>query len=201
MKVIKIPPQGWASNSYIITADGEYAVVIDCAQPRVLSKCEEAGLIPVAVLLTHGHYDHVGGCAAFSERGVPIYCGEYEKPLVFSEEYLALGGAPVPRFEIFGTFKDGEKFETCGLTITVLHTAGHSAGGVCYLAGDCLFTGDTLFRGSVGRYDLPTGNAEQLVNSVKRLYSLDGDYRVYCGHDADTTLERERNFNMYVRKD
>lgn len=201
IKVIKILPQGFASNSYILTVDGARAVVIDCAQPRVYDKCIGAGLKPEAVLLTHGHYDHVGGCYKFTENGVPVYCGESEKSLVFSREYGFLGGGThVEPFAISDTFTDGQECEFAGIKFKIIATPGHSLGGICYLTEDNLFTGDTLFHESVGRCDLPGGNANELVRSIKRLYSLTGDYKVYCGHEDDTTLDHERKYNPYVRQ-
>lgn len=199
MKVYKIPPHGFASNSYILTADGKTAAVIDCAQPRVFSACLEKGLAPQAVLLTHGHFDHVCGCAKFFEEGVKIYCGEKERDFIFCNENKSLFGVKIPHFEIFKTLSDGEEVEIAGIKIKAISTAGHTAGSVCYVAENCLFSGDTLFRESVGRTDLPTGNAAELIKSVKKLFALKENYKVYCGHDSDTDLEHERNFNPYIK--
>lgn len=202
MKVIKVYPRGFASNSYILTNDGKTAVVIDCAQSDVLDRCEAEELKPEYVLLTHGHFDHVGGCGSFYRSGVPILCGENEKDLIFSPQNKGLfGGVFIPEFEIYGTLSDGQELNLCGIDFKVIFTPGHTAGGVCYLAGDYLFSGDTLFKGGVGRTDLPTGNASELVKSIKKLYSLKGDYKVCCGHDDDTTLNNERRYNPYVRDD
>ncbi len=198
MVVKKILPDGFGSNSYILTKDGKNAVIVDCAEQSLYSECLEAGLTPCAVLLTHGHFDHVGGCGKFFEKGVPIYCGELEKDFIFSDANRSIfGGVYIPEFEIYKTLKDGQVLELGGINFKVIHTAGHTAGSVCYLAEDCLFTGDTLFKCSVGRCDLPTGNANQLIKSVKKLFSLDGGYKVYCGHEGDTTLDYERKFNPY----
>lgn len=198
-KVIKIAPRGFASNSYILTADGKTAVVIDPSEPRVFGLCAQNGLKCGAVLLTHGHFDHVGGCGLFYESGVPVYCGEKEKDLIFSPEFLSIfGGVSVPRFEIAGIFKDGDKVELCGINFEVLETAGHTAGSVTYIAGSCLFTGDTLFCGGVGRTDLPTGNYRELSESLKKLSALDGDYKIYSGHGEDTSLNAERADNPYL---
>ncbi len=200
MQIIKIEPIGFASNSYIVTADGKNAVVIDCAQPRVYAECIRRGLTPVAVLLTHGHYDHIGGCGEFHNAGVPIYCAEGEDKLIFSDANRAIfHDITIPNFTIARTLKDGEDITLAGITFKVLLTPGHTAGGACYLTDGSLFTGDTLFCRSVGRCDLETGNEMQLVKSVKKLYALDGDYTVYCGHGEDTTLDNERKFNPYIR--
>lgn len=200
MKVYKVYPTGFASNSYIVTGNGTTCAVIDCAQPKVLEKCNRLNLKPECVLLTHGHYDHIGGCAAFAAQNVPIMCGKEEEPLIFSAAYNAMCGG-IPPFKITKTFTDGEEFEAAGVKFKVIATPGHSAGGVCYLAEDCIFTGDTLFCRSVGRTDLPTGSGSRLVKSVKKLYALDGDYIIYCGHEDDTTLQAERQGNYYIRQD
>ncbi len=198
MQIYEIKPRGFGCNSYIVTADGKNAVVIDCAEQSVYDECLKRNLTPVAVLLTHGHFDHVGGCGKFFAQGVPLYCGEAEKPLIHSGENRSIfGGVYIPEFQIAKTFKDGESITFCGITFKVLATAGHTAGSVCYIAENSIFSGDTLFCGSVGRTDLPTGNASALLKSVKKLLALEGDYTVYCGHEQNTTLARERLYNPY----
>ncbi|MDE6667889.1 MAG: MBL fold metallo-hydrolase [Clostridia bacterium] len=200
MQVFKVLPFNGDSNSYILTADNKTAVVIDPSGQDVLAVLKKHGLECKYVLLTHGHFDHVGVCGELFNRGAKICCGEHEKDLIFSKDYLNIfGGVTVPHFEVSRTFKDGEEVELCGIDFKVLETSGHTAGGCCYLTGNILFTGDTLFRGSIGRWDLPTGNFTQLLNSIKRLASLDGDYKIYCGHGEDSTLSRERAYNPYLR--
>lgn len=199
MEVITVYPVGFASNTYIVTADGINCILIDCAQERVLQECKKRNLTPCAVLLTHGHYDHIGGCAALQNAGAGIYCGEGEEERILSDENREFFGVAVPKFDITKTLKDGDEITLCGLKIKVISTAGHTSGGVCYLIEDCLFTGDTLFQGSVGRCDFPTGDARALTESVKKLYALSGDYKVYCGHGEPTTLDYERKFNPFVR--
>ncbi len=202
MQIHKIYPMGFASNTYAVTAEGKNCILIDCAQERVYDKCKSLGLEPKFVLLTHGHYDHIGGCGALFEAGAKIYCGAGEEKLIFSDANRAVfHGIEIPYFEIYKTLKDGENIRLCGIDITVIATPGHTAGGVSYLIGDCLFTGDTLFFESVGRTDLATGSSRDLVNSVKKLYAIDGDKKVYCGHGDDTTLNHERACNPYINSD
>lgn len=193
MKVIKVYPDSYESNAYIVTNDGKRAVVIDCSHEKVLDKCRELNINVCGVLLTHGHFDHVGGTGAAFDSGVPVYCGEFEKEFIFSKENLGIfGGVHIPHFEIHKTLSDGEELEIGGIKFKVIHTPGHTAGSVCYLAEDCIFTGDTLFCGSVGRWDLPTGNGAELFKSVNKILALDSDKKVYCGHGEDTTLKLER---------
>lgn len=200
MKVIKIYPQGFASNSYCLTADGKSAVLIDCAQPRVLEECKKLNLTPEYVLLTHGHFDHVGGCSSASHAGAKICCAEAEQNLLFGYGSLCSQyGVSLNGVKIYRTFYGGEKFELCGMNFTVVSTPGHTEGSVCYIVQDKIFSGDTLFLESVGRSDLPTGSANKLIQSVKKIFKLNGDYTVYCGHGDDTTLNHERRFNPYVR--
>ena len=199
MIVYKVSERGYGCNSYILTADNKTAVVIDCADENVFDECQKRGLKPIALLLTHGHFDHVGGCGKFYSENVPIYCGEKEKEYIFSKENRSIfGGVYIPDFEIYKTLADGEKITLGGIDFEVIGTPGHTAGGVCYIAEDCLFSGDILFYGSIGRSDLPGGNFREMKESLKKLFSLDKNLKVYCGHGEDTTLGFERKYNIYA---
>lgn len=199
MTVYTVLARNFGCNTYILTEDKRTAVIIDCADESVYSECEKLNLSPVAVLLTHGHFDHVSGCGKFFSEKVPIYCGEREDEFIFGKENRSIfGGVYIPDFEIYKTLKDGEKITLGGISFEVILTPGHTKGGVCYLAEDCLFSGDTLFRGSVGRCDLPGGNFKELKNSLKRLFAIDKNLKVYCGHGDKTTLDYERKYNPYA---
>lgn len=199
MTVHKVLSRGFGCNSYILTADNRTAVVVDCADEGVFHECERLRLKPVAVLLTHGHFDHVGGCGKFYSEKVPVYCGEGEEEYIFSRENRSIfGGVYIPDFKIHKTLKDGEKITLGGINFEVIATPGHTAGGVCYVTDDCLFSGDTLFCGGVGRSDLPGGDFRQLTESLKKLFSIDKNLKVYCGHGENTTLAYERKNNPYV---
>ena len=201
MNIFKIYPVGFAANSYIITSDGATCVVVDPAQPCIAEECAKRGLTPKYALLTHCHYDHIGGCGALYDLGCKIICGEDEKDLVFGEDNRAVfHGITIPHFEIYKTLSDGESTELCGIPFTAVATPGHTRGGMCYIAGDTIFSGDTLFCRSVGRTDFSTGSYPALVSSIKKLYALGGDYKVLCGHGEDTTLSAERKFNPYVKE-
>ncbi len=204
MKIEKIYPRGFAANTYILTADGERAIVVDPAQPRIEAEFRARNLKPAYVLLTHAHFDHVGGVPALRAQGAKVLCSEAEKALVgTSAQLFEEFGAPPARFFVDETLRDGETRELCGMTVQAVFTPGHTAGGMCYLieAGGerALFTGDTLFAGSVGRTDFPTGDAAALRESLKKLAALEGNLPVYAGHDEDTSLDEERKNNIFLR--
>ena len=200
-KIYKIYPIGFAANSYLITADGKSAVAVDPAQPRILDEAKKRGLEVKYVLLTHGHFDHIGGCAALQAAGAKVGCLEAECALATGKNNLAEEfGVPMSAFTVDFTFRDGDQLDLCGIQVRVVATPGHTAGGACFIAGDRLFTGDTLFAGDVGRTELPTGSGVALTASLKKLYALEGDFVVCPGHGEDSTLSYERQFNGYIRQ-
>lgn len=205
MEIITISPRGFGANAYALTEDGKNAVVIDPAQPRVESELIKRGLTPAYVLLTHCHFDHVGGVSALQTNGAKVLCSEEEKRLVgTSADLFDAFGAPRSPYRIDETLSDGEEKELCGIKIKTLLTPGHTSGGACYLVtakdgGRYLFTGDTLFNGSIGRTDFPTGSVSALRESLKKLSALDGDMPVYPGHNEETTLDHERKTNPFMQ--
>lgn len=205
MEIITISPRGFGANTYALTEDGKTAIIIDPAQPRVESELIKRGLLPAYVLLTHCHFDHVGGVSALQASGAKVLCSAAEKPFVGSEVDLfeAVGMPRVP-YRIDETFADGEEKNLGGIRVKMLLTPGHTAGSACYLitakdGGMYLFTGDTLFEGSIGRTDFPTGNIGEMRASLKKLKDLEGDYPVYAGHNDPTTLENERKTNPFMQ--
>ena len=199
MQIYTVPAGMLRANSYIVTENGTDAVLIDCGGAQPLAFARQKGLNIRSVLLTHGHFDHIAGCAELQAAGAQIGCAEAEKSLITSPANLAAEmGDRIPAFSVDFTFQDGDELGLCGLKFTVLATPGHTPGGVCFLCGDSLFTGDTLFCESVGRTDFPGGSTSQLRESVKKLLALPGNLTVYPGHDEPTTLEHERMFNPFV---
>ncbi len=155
------------------------------------------------LLLTHGHFDHIGYVAEMKKKmpWVKIVIGKDDAHFTKENDLLALAyGMPPERFEADILAEDGTELPFGTQTIKVLATPGHTKGGVCYLVGNSLFTGDTLIKGTIGRTDFPTGDIVEMMASLRKLMALEGDYHVYCGHDNNTTLQKERTMNPYMRK-
>ena len=185
----------YQTNCYIIREESsKTCCVIDPGySPEViLQKLDTLGLSLEAILLTHGHFDHVG---AVRELAAQTDCHVYicEKDLSMPPMFTA---GPLYYTHTYG---EGSELTLAGLSIRVLSTPGHTPGSVCLLTEDAMFSGDTLFEGDCGRTDLPGGSWLQMQLSLKRLGSLEGDYRVYPGHDVATTLAHEKNYNSSLK--
>ena len=145
-----------------------------------------------AILLTHGHFDHVG---AVKELAAETQCQVY----ICTEELSMPPMLTAGQLYYTNTYTEGSRITLAGLDITVLHTPGHTPGSVCLLTGNTLFSGDTLFAGSCGRTDLPGGSWSDILKSLRRLAALEGNYWVYPGHAESTTLAQEKRYNPYLR--
>jgi glyoxylase-like metal-dependent hydrolase (beta-lactamase superfamily II) len=192
MKIYKVVVGSLATNCYIVASKENRAFIIDPGDDsekikRVLS---DNGLAPRFIVNTHGHIDHIKSDA---EMDLPVYVHEKEKDMVACPEKNISA-------TILGTFepvtparlvKDGDNIELDELSFKVIHTPGHTMGGICLLGNGVLFSGDTLFYSGVGRTDFPGASHAELLKSLKKLSVLSADTVVYPGHGPQTTIRRE----------
>ena len=189
-------------NTYVVYAQGaDSCVVIDPADAAPIKKYAETyGLKIAAVLLTHCHFDHILGVPGLVQEGAKLYIGENDAAGL-NDSSVSLCFMELPEMKPDALLKDGDIITEAGLTIKVIATPGHTAGGVCYVLEETsvIFSGDTLFRFSIGRTDFPGGDYATLISSLKnKLFVLEGDYAVNPGHDISTTLDEEKQRNPYA---
>lgn len=206
MIVDKLELGPFATNCYIVGSEsGRAGMIIDPADKakQILKKVEDMGLDIKLIALTHGHIDHIGALKEIKEAtGAEV--------AIHSDDARSLGRKQ-PLAIIFGLFystppspdrllKDGDSIDVGDLYFVVLHTPGHTPGGICLLGQGAVFSGDTLFNYSVGRTDLPGGSYSKLMNSIQtRLMTLPDNTVVYPGHGGETTIGAERNGNPYLQ--
>lgn len=194
------------TNCYLLVnhKTGELLVVDPGDQAQLIEKqIEKTGAKPVAILLTHGHFDHAGAAEALADKyQISIYAHEAERETL-EDPGLNLCGMigehKVYHADIF--VKDEEVLNLAGFSIHVFFTPGHTIGGCCYYIADekILFSGDTLFQESVGRTDFPRGSASDLIRAIReKLMPLPDDVTVYTGHDESTLIGYERMHNPYL---
>lgn len=200
-KVYRIVGGILQTNSYVVTANDVDCIVVDCCDADRLSEFfAENNLKCRALLLTHAHFDHCKDAAVLQKAGAEIYVHGDDVALIDGKGNLAEAmGFEFISFRPDVIVNDGDILDLYGVRVKVVHTPGHTSGGVCYLSENFLFSGDTLFKESVGRTDFPTGDRKQLSDSVKeKLFTLNQDYDVLPGHGEPTRLFFERSNNVYV---
>ena len=194
MKITTLVLGPLQTNCYLVSDEKGNAVVIDPgAEPeKIMAVVREQGLKIHAILLTHGHFDHVGAVRPIAEAtGCAVWLNALDcaLPPEMTAGLLYYTDA----------YGEGDTVTVGDLTFTVLHTPGHTPGSSCLRCGDTLFSGDTLFRGSCGRTDFPGGRPDQMRESLRRLGAIEENLTVLPGHDEATTLDWERGHNFFLR--
>ena len=197
------------ANTYLIEDEksGEAAIVDPAWYGEIVKNVlEEKNIKLKYVLLTHGHFDHILGAYGLQkEKGVKVVIHESDADhLLDPKKSLCEGNFPEPQYPVTAdiTLKDGDVIKLGDEEIKVMSTPGHTNGSVCYILENdrVILSGDTLFCMTAGRTDFPDGSDEKMINSLKKLIALDGDYTVLPGHNRATTLESERKRNWYIRR-
>ena len=195
---------------FIINKETKELLVVDpgASGGRLAEFVREKAYHPMAILLTHGHFDHADGIrdflAAFPDEEIPVYAYIDEKETLEDPRLNLSAEMDWNQHSYYADVfvRDKQRLSLAGFDIEVLHTPGHTPGGCCfYIPGEkALFSGDSLFAGSIGRTDFPGGSAAQLVRSVKeRCLTLPEDTDVYPGHEGVTTVGEEKRFNPFLR--
>ncbi len=206
-QVVQIPVGMLRSNCYLLYgSESRQTAIIDPGDEGeiILRTIRELNLIPSIVLLTHGHGDHIGAVGLIKEQyqiPVAIHWEEAQMLTDARANLSGLFGEPILSPPADRLLKDGDRVELDGRWIDVLHTPGHSPGGISLLIGDCLFTGDALFKETVGRTDLPGGSHVRLIRGIReKILTLKDEVIIYPGHGPATTVGEERRNNPYLQE-
>jgi glyoxylase-like metal-dependent hydrolase (beta-lactamase superfamily II) len=194
------------TNCYFVYREGSSKVIfIDPADygEQIFKAMKDNGFEVAAILLTHGHFDHIWGCSRLRQlTSAPVYAYEGEEKVLLSADLnVSADAGRACTVKANTLLKDGEEVTVEGMTFKLIATPGHTQGSCCYYfeEANMLISGDTLFEESVGRTDLPTGSMSTLVRSVKdKLFVLPDDTVVYPGHGDSTTIEHEKKYNPFI---
>ena len=193
MKIVPIAPYSFGANTYAIISDG-HAIVIDPSVTvnAIASAVADEGAVIDAVVLTHGHFDHIVSIDTMRDAlGIEVYIHEADAEMLTDgskNAFLTFFGKDRAYKPADKTLKDGDVLKVGKAKIKVIHTPGHSKGSICLLGDDFIVTGDTLFSDTVGRSDLWGGNQAELAASLQRLRLLDRSIMIYAGHGAPERL-------------
>ena len=204
MEIKKIVSLEMDQNCYLLYENNK-GILIDPGHDaeKILKECE--GISIEYILLTHCHYDHIESLDYIKEvKNAKVVASEncseniqdsYKNVSEFFGKKVTFEKADI-------TLSDGEVFTYSDFDIKCIHTPGHTNCSVCYIVDNHVFSGDTLFHSNIGRWDLPTADVNELIYSINnKIYKLDDDFLVHPGHGDDTTISREKKFNIYVKAD
>jgi hydroxyacylglutathione hydrolase len=210
LKIDRLILGAFETNCYVVRQDesATECLLIDTGLDGsdLVAFLEGHQLTPVAVVLTHGHADHVVGLAALRQRypGIKVFIHQLDAPLLADPDanLSGLAGLTFATEPADVLLRDGDVIEEAGIRLRVLHTPGHTLGGICLYAEPeaLVFAGDTLFADSVGRTDFPGGDMDQLIESIQtKLFTLPDNTAVYPGHGMRTTIGREKRANPFLQ--
>ena len=199
MKIERLVLGAIQTNTYFVTNEvTKECVVIDPAEDiqSISGYNKENDIKPVAVLLTHGHFDHIGGVAYLKELGCKVYMSNKDVWHITHPEQMArILGIEIKPFSVDFEIKEPDLLEIAGFKFKVLDTPGHTQGGVCFILDEYIFTGDTIFRESYGRTDFEDSDFESLKSSILKILALDGEYTLLPGHGDISYLSFEKMYN------
>ena len=193
MNIHTLPLGDYQTNTYIVENGGSCVIIDAGYEPeKILRFLAAHDFIAEAILLTHGHFDHVGAVRDLAaELSCPVYLHEKELSLP-----PMMTAGPLYYTHTYG---EGDRLQLAGIGFRVLHTPGHTPGSVCLIAGNHMFSGDTLFAGACGRTDFPGGDWATIRKSLLRLSQIPEDLHVHPGHGESTTLAAEKRYNPYMQ--
>lgn len=192
----------YLTNCWFAAADeGDEVVVVDPGfyADELWSLLQASGKRPVAVLATHGHFDHIGAAGEFCRQGLPLYIHEADA-LALTDAEAWGAGYPQPPVTVdeVRTVRDGDVLEFAGFSLEVAHTPGHTPGSVCFRTDGMLFSGDLVFASSIGRSDLPNSSPDHMRSSLQRFLTWEDANRVHPGHGPSTDIATERRTNPFL---
>ena len=199
MKIRKFELGPIGNNVFILSNDKQEAIVIDTASEMepVIKYFQDNSLKLLAVLLTHGHFDHTAGVKCLKDLGAKIYMHSSDLHKINEKDKMAqMLGIVVKPFDVDYILDKDQQIQISNFLIDVICTPGHTEGGVCYLIDNNLFSGDTMFKDSFGRIDFYDSNPDKMKSSLLKLYKLNENITVYSGHGESTSIKREKANNL-----
>ena len=209
MKIDRLVLGEFENNCYIVRSSNEASdcLIIDTGLDvlPLLKFLERGKLTPAAVILTHGHIDHIAGVEILREKypSIQVYIHKLDAEMLTdaAANLSIMAGSSLTAGKADYLIDEGDTIDKAGIQLQVIHTPGHTPGGICLYSekDDIIFVGDTLFAGSIGRTDFPNGNMRQLIKGIKlKLFTLPEETIAYPGHGPETTIGREKADNPFL---